>query len=137
MNEFPKALYLNGNPSSDVVFVKNEKEQTEALEKGYKVIKDAALPQPAEGNGITPDLNATQVTNPVKEGDKGVEGARIAHEEAEAFLAQKVADAKAQLGKLTDEQLDAYRAVEVRGENRPTLLAAIDAEIQKRAESRK
>lgn len=132
--EFPKALYLKGDPSSHQVFVENAEQQTEYLEKGYKMLKDAPLPEPARGNGITPDVNAVVVKDETIEGTGDAIGAQNAQRDAANFLDRNVADIRENLGALTDEQLDSYRQVEASNRQRPTLLAAIDAEIAHRAE---
>jgi len=133
-NEFPKALYLKGDPSAPVIFAEDADAEKDALQKGYKFIKDAALPESAEGNGLSPDPNATPITNEVIEGQDGVDSIPSAAEAGAEFLGRNIAEIREDLPALTDEELEQYRSLEITGKNRSTLLAAFDAEVAARAE---
>lgn len=133
-NEFPKALYLKGDPSAPVVFVDDAAAEKDALERGYKMIKDASLPEPSSGNGISADPNATPIKQEDIEGQDGVESLHTASEQGEIFLGRPIDEIRKDLPLLTDEELQQYRSQEVTGKNRSTLLTAFDAEAADRAE---
>lgn len=132
-NEYPKALYLKGDPSAPAVFVDDAAAEKDALERGYKMIKDASLPEPASGNGITPDPNATPIKTEDVQGQNGVKSLHSASEQGEIFLGRAIDEIRKDLPLLTDEELQQYRSQEVTGKNRSTLLAAFDAEAADRA----